>query len=39
VNLGLIEPRVYPLAEVNEALAEVKERLGGFVNMVVAPCR
>ena len=39
VDLGAIEPRVYPLTEVNEALAEVKKRPGGFVNIVVAPWR
>ena len=39
VDLGRIEPRVYPLEGVNEALAEVKERPGGFVNVVVAPVR
>jgi alcohol dehydrogenase len=39
VDLGAIEPRVYPLGGVNEALAEVKKRPGGFVNVVVAPGR
>ncbi len=39
VELDRIEPRVYPLAEVNDALAEVKKRPGGFVNIVVAPGR
>ena len=39
VDLGVIEPRVYLLAEINEALAEVKKRPGGFVNIVVAPGR
>jgi D-arabinose 1-dehydrogenase-like Zn-dependent alcohol dehydrogenase len=38
-DLGRIEPRVYPLEKVNEALAEVKQRPGGFVNIVVAPGR
>jgi threonine dehydrogenase-like Zn-dependent dehydrogenase len=39
VDLGVIEPRVYPLEAVNEALAEAKKRPGGFVNVVVAPWR
>jgi len=39
VNLGPLEPRVYPLAQVDEALAEMKKRPGGFVNVVVAPGR
>ena len=38
-DLSPIEPRVHPLDKVNEALAEVKERPGGFVNIVVAPGR
>ena len=37
VDLGHIVPRVYPLESVNDALAEVKQRPGGFVNIVVAP--
>ena len=37
VNLDVIKPRVYPLEEVNEALAEVGQRPGGFVNIVIAP--
>ena len=32
-------PRIYPLDGVNQALADIKERPGGFVNMVVAPDR
>jgi hypothetical protein len=33
-------PRVYPLAEVNAALADIRdERPGGFINFVVAPDR
>jgi alcohol dehydrogenase len=39
VDLAPIKPQVFPLAEVNEALAAVKERPGGFVNIVVAPDR
>ena len=39
VELDRTESRVYPLAQVNEALAEVKKRPGGFVNIVVAPGR
>ena len=38
-DLNRIEPRVYPLERVNEALAEVGKRPGGFVNIVVAPGR
>ena len=37
VDLGHIVPHVYPLEGVNDALAEVKQRPGGFVNIVVAP--
>lgn len=37
VNLDHIQPRVYALDQVNEALAEVGKRPGGFVNIVVAP--
>ncbi|HEX9462563.1 MAG TPA: alcohol dehydrogenase catalytic domain-containing protein [Alphaproteobacteria bacterium] len=33
------EARVYPLDGVNQALAGIKDRPGGFVNMVVAPDR
>lgn len=39
VDLGVLEPRVYPLQAVNEALADIKHRPGGFVNIVVAPDR
>jgi alcohol dehydrogenase len=39
LDLSPWEPRVYPLAGVNDALADIKERPGGFVNMVVAPDR
>ncbi|OGA31268.1 MAG: hypothetical protein A3G80_02010 [Betaproteobacteria bacterium RIFCSPLOWO2_12_FULL_62_13b] len=37
VDLGLLEPRVFPLEGINDALAEVRNRPGGFVNIVVAP--
>lgn len=39
VALDNIENRIFPLAQVNEALAEVKKRPGGFVNIAVAPGR
>jgi alcohol dehydrogenase len=39
VDLSPIESRVYPLAEVNDALEAVKTRPGGFTNIVVAPDR
>ena len=32
-------PRIYPLDGINQALADIKERPGGFVNIVVAPDR
>lgn len=37
LDLGVWTPRIYPLAAVNNALSDIKERPGGFVNMVVAP--
>lgn len=39
LDLSPWQSRVYPLAQVNQALADIKERPGGFVNMVVAPDR
>jgi alcohol dehydrogenase len=40
LNLDPWVPRVYPLAEVNAALADIRdERPGGFINFVVAPDR
>jgi alcohol dehydrogenase len=39
LDLGVWEPRVYPLDGVNQALSDIKDRPGGFVNMVVAPDR
>ena len=35
--LSKLETRAYPLANVNDALAEVQKRPGGFVNVVVNP--
>ena len=37
LDLSKLETRVYPLAKVNDALAEVQKRPGGFVNVVVNP--
>lgn len=39
LDLSSWEPRVYPLAGINDALEDIKARPGGFVNMVVAPDR
>jgi len=39
LDLSPLEPRVYPLSKVNEALADVSGRPGGFTNIVVAPDR
>lgn len=38
LDLGPWEPRIYPLAGINEALKDIREqRPGGFANLVVAP--
>lgn len=37
LDLSSWEPRVYLLERVNDALADIKERPGGFVNIVVDP--
>lgn len=37
LDLGELVTRAYPLAGVNDALADVKNRPGGFVNVVVHP--
>ena len=39
LDLSRLTTRAYPLAQVNEALAEVQKRPGGFVNIVVNPDR
>ena len=39
VDLSKWETHAYPLAKVNDALAEVQQRPGGFVNIVVNPDR
>jgi alcohol dehydrogenase len=39
LDLSHWEPRVYPLDGVNQALADIKDRPGGFANLVVAPDR
>jgi D-arabinose 1-dehydrogenase-like Zn-dependent alcohol dehydrogenase len=39
LDLGRLVTRAYPLAQVNDALAEVQTRPGGFVNIVVNPDR
>ncbi|MGE3934782.1 MAG: alcohol dehydrogenase catalytic domain-containing protein [Rhodospirillaceae bacterium] len=39
LDLSHWEPRVYPLDGVNQALADIKDRPGGFANLVVAPGR
>jgi D-arabinose 1-dehydrogenase-like Zn-dependent alcohol dehydrogenase len=36
LDLSPLEPRVYPLEQVNQALADIRERPGGFQNFVVA---
>ncbi|HXQ51924.1 MAG TPA: zinc-binding dehydrogenase [Stellaceae bacterium] len=37
LDLGVWTPRIYPLTAVNDALEDIKQRPGGFVNIVVAP--
>ena len=37
LDLSKLETRAYPLAKVNDALAEVQKRPGGFVSVVVHP--
>ena len=37
LDLSYLEPRIYRLEQVNEALADIKQRPGGFLNFVVAP--
>jgi alcohol dehydrogenase len=37
LDLGVWTPRIYPLAAVNDALSDIKQRPGGFVNIIVAP--
>jgi alcohol dehydrogenase len=37
IDFSVFENRVYPLEQVNEALAEVGRNHGGFVNIVVRP--
>ncbi|MFC9557352.1 alcohol dehydrogenase catalytic domain-containing protein [Rhodococcus sp. NPDC056960] len=37
LDLSVFEHEVYPLSEVNEALAAVENRRGGFTNVVVNP--
>jgi alcohol dehydrogenase len=37
LDLSKLETRAYPLAKVNDALAEVQKRPGGFVTVVVNP--
>jgi alcohol dehydrogenase len=32
VDLGLLEPRAYPLEQLNEALAAVESQANGFTN-------
>jgi alcohol dehydrogenase len=39
LDLAKLSTHAYPLAKVNDALAEVRERPGGFVNIVVNPDR
>ena len=39
LDLGKLTTHAYPLDRVNEALAEVQTRPGGFVNIVVNPDR
>lgn len=39
LNLLVLKTRAYPLDGVNDALAEVKTRPGGLVNIVVNPDR
>jgi threonine dehydrogenase-like Zn-dependent dehydrogenase len=37
LDLGVWTPQIYPLDGINAALADIKKRPGGFVNIVVAP--
>jgi alcohol dehydrogenase len=37
LDLGVWTPRIYPLSGINDALTDIKQRPGGFVNIVVAP--
>ncbi len=37
LDLSSWESRIYPLEGVNDALADIKDRPGGFANLVVAP--
>jgi Zn-dependent alcohol dehydrogenase len=37
LDLTKLATRAYPLAKINDALAEVQTRPGGFVNIVVHP--
>jgi alcohol dehydrogenase len=37
LDLSYLEPRIYRLEQVNKALADIKQRPGGFLNFVVAP--
>jgi D-arabinose 1-dehydrogenase-like Zn-dependent alcohol dehydrogenase len=39
LDLSVLQTRAYPLENVNDALAEVKKRPGGLVNIVVNPDR
>src|SRR5262249_15016181 len=39
LDLSKLDPHGYPLAKINDALAEVARRPGGFVNIVVNPNR
>jgi alcohol dehydrogenase len=37
LDLGRLESRPYPLDRVNDALADIKQRPGGFTNIVIRP--
>ena len=39
LDLSPWETRAYPLERTNDALSDIKQRPGGFVNMVVQPDR
>jgi threonine dehydrogenase-like Zn-dependent dehydrogenase len=39
VDLGVLKPVVFPLDRINEGLAQMQNRPGGFTNLVVAPDR
>jgi hypothetical protein len=39
LNLSMLEHRVSPLSKVNEALAGMDDRDGGFTNFVIDPTR